>query len=148
MSEVQSEDDGSLSKLLAEKDSGLSKSLGRERIVLLSAKAGRAIVEFRCRPDMCHSGGVVQGGFVTAWLDSAMAFATMAATDFAYSPMSLEVKVSFFKPSAPGLVTAEGWVEQKGRSTVFAEAKLTDAQGAILAKATSTMRLVPREKFA
>jgi uncharacterized protein (TIGR00369 family) len=137
MSEVQSRDAGEL-----------SRSLGQERVVLLDAEAGRAVIEYRCGLHMCHSGGVAQGGFVTGWIDAAMAHATMAATDFAYVPMSLEIKVSFFKPCAPGLVTAEAWIEQKGRSTVFLEGKLMDAQGVILAKATSTVRLIPRAKFA
>ena len=97
---------------------------------------------------MCHSGGVAQGGFVTGWIDAAMAHATMAATNFEFVPMSLEIKVSFFKPAAPGLVTAEAWIEQKGRSTVFLEGKLTDENGNTLAKATSTVRLIPRAKFA
>lgn len=126
----------------------LGQALGQERVVLVDETAGRAIIEYRCGMHMCHSGGVAQGGFVTGWIDAAMAHATMAATGFAFVPMSLEIKVSFFKPCAPGLVTAEAWVEQKGRSTVFLEGKLSDAKGNILAKATSTVRLIPREKFA
>lgn len=137
MSEVQARDAGEL-----------QRSLGQERVVLLDEAAGRAAIEYRCGLHMCHSGGVAQGGFVTGWIDAAMAHATMAATGFAFVPMTLEIKVSFFKPAAPGLVTAEAWIEQKGRSTVFLEGRLTDAAGAVLAKATSTVRLVPREKFA
>tara|TARA_R110000824_G_scaffold118960_1_gene271388 strand:- start:37691 stop:38104 length:414 start_codon:yes stop_codon:yes gene_type:complete len=126
----------------------LGQSLGQVRVVSMDAEAGRAAIEYRCGMHMCHSGGVAQGGFVTGWIDAAMAHATMAATNFAYVPMSLEIKVSFFRPAAPGLVTAEAWIEQKGRSTVFLEGKLTDEAGNILAKATSTVRLIPREKFA
>lgn len=137
MSEVRARDAGEL-----------SRSLGQERVVSLDEAAGRAVIEYRCGLHMCHSGGVAQGGFVTGWIDAAMAHATMAATGFAFVPMSLEIKVSFFKPCAPGLVTAEAWIEQKGRSTVFLEGRLTNAAGEVLAKATSTVRLVPREKFA
>lgn len=137
MSEVQARDAGEL-----------QKSLGQVRVIEMDAAAGRAAIEYRCGLHMCHSGGVAQGGFVTGWIDAAMAHATMAATGFAFVPMTLEIKVSFFKPAAPGLVTAEAWIEQKGRSTVFLEGRLTDAAGVVLAKATSTVRLVPREKFA
>lgn len=137
MSEVQPKEAGEL-----------GKALGQERVLFLDADAGRAAIEYRCGLHMCHSGGVAQGGFVTGWIDAAMAHATMAATDGAYVPMTLEIKVSFFRPAAPGLVTAEAWIEQKGRSTVFLEGKLTDVAGNILAKATSTVRLIPREKFA
>tara|TARA_R110000868_G_scaffold42158_4_gene142997 strand:- start:1760 stop:2182 length:423 start_codon:yes stop_codon:yes gene_type:complete len=131
------------------RDAGdIGTSLGQVRVVLLDAEAGRAAIEYRCGMHMCHSGGVAQGGFVTGWIDAAMAHATMAATNFEFVPMSLEIKVSFFKPCAPGIVTAEAWIEQKGRSTVFLEGRLTDEAGNILAKATSTVRLIPRAKFA
>jgi len=92
---------------------------------------------------MCHSGGVAQGGFVTGWIDSAMAHACIAryTTDFWIA--TLELKVSFFRPVAPGPVVAEGWIERAGKSTVFTEGRLLDADGEVAAKATSTIRLVP-----
>jgi uncharacterized protein (TIGR00369 family) len=95
---------------------------------------------------MCHSGGVVQGGFITGWLDAAMAHAVIAQMGLDVTPMSLELKVSFFAPARPGRVIAEGWVERAGRSTCFCEARLTDPDGAVLAKASSTLRLIPRAK--
>lgn len=137
-----------MSEVQSKNANELGQTLGQQRVILMDEKEGRAIIEYRCGMHMCHSGGVAQGGFVTGWIDAAMAHATMAATGFAYVPMSLEVKISFFRPAPPGIVIAEGWLEQKGRSTVFAEGKLTDEQGNILAKGTSTIRLVSREKFA
>ena len=45
----------------------------------------------------------------------------------------------------PGRATAEGWIESgAGRATCFAEGRLLDAEGQILAKASSTIRLIPR----
>lgn len=137
MSEVQVKEEGEL-----------GQTLGQQRVVLMDEAEGRAIIEYRCGMHMCHSGGVAQGGFVTGWIDAAMAHAVIAATGADYVPMSLEVKISFFRPAAPGLVRAEGWIEQKGRSTVFTEGRLTDEAGNLLAKGTSTIRLVPRSKFA
>ena len=58
-----------------------------------------------------HSGGVVQGGFVTGWIDAAMARAAMCVTDFQQTPMSLEIKVSFFSPATPRILVAEAWIE-------------------------------------
>ena len=122
----------------------LSRTLGMQRVIELDGEAGRARIEYLAGMHMCHSGGVVQGGFVTGWIDAAMAHAAMAATDFQFTPMSLEIKISFFKPAAPGTVIAEGWIERRGRSTLFAEGRLLDAKGDVLAKGTSTIRLVPR----
>jgi uncharacterized protein (TIGR00369 family) len=124
----------------------LSQTLGLERVVLIDAETGRAVLEYRAGMHMCHSGGVVQGGFITGWLDAAMAHGLMAVTGFDYTPMSLELKVSFFAPASPGLVVAEAWVERRGKSTCFMEARLLNTRGDVLAKASSTIRLMPRAK--
>lgn len=120
----------------------LSRTLGLERVIELDEEAGRAVLEYRVGMHMCHSGGVAQGGFVTGWIDQAMAFAAIAAMGRELTPMSLEIKISFFRPAAPGLVIAEGWIERRGRSTLFLEGRLLDHKGDVLAKGTSTARLV------
>ena len=122
--------------------STLQSTLGQVRVV--SLEAGRAVIEYQVGPQMCHSGGVAQGGFVCGWIDAAMAHASISlAPDM--TPMSLELKVSYFAPARPGLVTAEGWIERRGRATCFAEGRLLDPAGQVLAKASSTIRLIPRE---
>lgn len=109
----------------------------------LDSVDGRSVIEFTCRPEMCHSGGVAQGGFVSGWLDSAMAHACIARYTTDYWIATLEMKVSFFRPAGPGRVIAEGWIERAGKQTVFTEGRLLDADGTVLAKASSTIRLVP-----
>lgn len=120
----------------------LSRTLGLERVVELDDKAGRAIIEYRVGMHMCHSGGIAQGGFVTGWIDQAMAFAAIAAVGREFTPMSLEIKISFFKPATPGIVVAEGWIEKRGRSTIFLEGRLLDTSGEVLARGSSTARLL------
>ncbi|MDP3868774.1 PaaI family thioesterase [Phenylobacterium sp.] len=121
----------------------LNETLGQQRVV--SNADGRAVIEYLAGAHMCHSGGVVQGGFVSGWIDAAMAHAAMSAGGDV-TPMSLELKVSFFAPARPGLVIAEGWVERQGRSVCFLEGRLTDGAGAVLAKASSTARLMDRAR--
>lgn len=123
----------------------LTDAMGLIRVVSLDP-AGRATLEYEARPEMCHSGGVVQGGFVTGWIDAAMAHAAIAANGMAVTPMTLELKVSFFAPARPGRVIAEGWVERAGRRTCFYEGRLSDTNGTVLAKATSTILLADRAK--
>jgi uncharacterized protein (TIGR00369 family) len=120
----------------------LQSTLGQVRVV--SSEPGRAAIEYEVRPEMCHSGGVAQGGFVCAWIDAAMAHASISLSP-EMTPMSLELKVSYFAPARPGRVVAEGWIEKPGRATSFAEGRLLDAAGKVLAKASSTIRLIPRE---
>lgn len=118
-------------------------TLGDGRVRESDSETGRSVLEFTCKADMCHSGGVAQGGFVTGWIDAAMAHACIARYTTDYWIATLEVKVSFFRPATPGPVVAEGWIERAGKQTVFTEGRLLDADGEVLAKASSTIRLVP-----
>jgi len=123
-------------------DSVLS-ALGDGRVLDFDGEAGRSRLQFTCKPEMCHSGGIAQGGFVTGWIDAAMAHACVARYTDAYWIATLEIKISFFKPAAPGQVVADGWIERAGKQTVFAEGQLVDELGNVLAKGSSTIRLVP-----
>ena len=124
--------------------SSVLDTLGFHRRV--SAEGGRAAIEFVAGLHMCHSGGVVQGGFVTAWIDAAMAQAVFSLGRPDVAPVSLELKISFFEPVRPGLVIAEAWVERPGKSTCFAEGVLKNERGEVLAKSSSTIRLASLAK--
>ena len=123
----------------------LYDTMGLTRIVEIDP-AGRAVLEYEAKPEQCHSGGVVQGGFVTGWIDAAMAHAAMAIGGEDIVPMTLELKVSFFAPARPGPVFAEGWVIKHGKRTAFYEGALRDGAGNLLAKATSTLAMIDRSK--
>ncbi len=123
----------------------LNTTFGLVRRVEMNPE-GRAILEYEAGMHMCHSGGVVQGGFVTGWIDAAMAHALIAKHGEGIVPMSLELKVSFFASTRPGRVFAEAWIEGGGKSTVFMEGRLSDPDGKVLAKATSTLRLMDRTR--
>ena len=129
-----------------EKLHGLSATMGLEKVVDDGATSGRAVLHYRARPDHCHSGGIVQGGFITGWIDAAMAHVVIAKSGRQLSPLSLEIKISFLQSARPGLVIAEAWIERIGRTTAFLEGRLLNEQGKVLAKGTSTARLVPLPK--
>ena len=116
----------------------LNETLGLIRVVSTDAE-GHARLEYEAKQAQCHSGGVVQGGFISGWIDAAMAHAAMARNGPGIVPMTLELKVSYFAPTRPGLVIAEAWVERHGKRTSFYEGHLKDAAGTVLAKATSTI---------
>ena len=124
------------------KPHGLSAALGLEAVID-HGEQGRAVIHYRARPDHCHSGGIVQGGFVTGWIDAAMAHLVMAKTNYEFSPLTLEIKVSFLASASPGLIVAEAWIERMGKSTAFLEGHIRNENGDVLAKGSSTVRLVP-----
>ena len=125
----------------------LYETMGLVRIVSTDNE-GRASLEYEAKREQCHSGGVVQGGFISGWIDAAMAHAAIAKNGPGVVPMTLELKVSFFAPTRPGIVTAEAWVERHGKRTSFYEGHLKDAQGTVLAKATSTIPLMDPNRAA
>ena len=119
----------------------LYETMGLVRIVSTDPE-GRASLEYQAKREQCHSGGVVQGGFISGWIDAAMAHAAIARNGEGIVPMTLELKVSFFAPTRPGVVTAEAWVERHGKRTSFYEGHLKDANGTVLAKGTSMILLM------
>lgn len=127
-------------------ENSLYAEMGLTRIVSMDGAAGRSCLEYLARAQQCHSGGVVQGGFVTGWIDAAMAHAVIARLGDGVVPMTLELKVSFLAPARPGLVLAEGWIVKAGRKTAFVEGSLKDADGELLATASSTLMLADRAR--
>lgn len=90
--------------------------------------------------------GLIQGGFLAAFCDSAMGAATVtwAAGRKVFSA-NAELKVSFLAPVRPGAVlecTAE--VVSGGSRVAFVEAAVTDDDGRLVARASSTYILTPR----
>jgi acyl-CoA thioesterase len=123
--------------------SPLMQTMGFVRTVSIDAQVGRIVVEFEAKKNQCHSGNVVQGGFVTGWIDNAMATAVLFKTDFERMVMSLDIKVSFYRAANPGIVVAEAWIEKIGTKTAFAEGVLRSPDGETIAKASSTIALLP-----
>lgn len=103
-------------------------------------------VEMRYTLDesFCHSGGIVQGGFVTGMLDAAMAHAVIASYRRYVVVASLEIKVSFLEIAGPGELAAFARPVRMGKSIAFLEAELLDADGKLLAAATSTAKIIDK----
>jgi uncharacterized protein (TIGR00369 family) len=87
----------------------------------------------------CNPRGALQGGFVTAMLDEAMAVAGIVAGEMAFAVPTLELKTTFLRPCRAGPVEAEGRVVRWGKSAAFLEADLYDSEGRHVARASSTV---------
>lgn len=120
----------------------LMQTLGFVRLVEADAENGRVTIEFEAKPEQCHSVDIVQGGFVTGWIDNAMATAVMLRTQMKLIPLSLDIKIAFYDAAHPGIVVAEGWIERLGRKTAFVEGLLRSQDGRVIAKGMSTVKLV------
>jgi uncharacterized protein (TIGR00369 family) len=91
--------------------------------------------------------GIIQGGFVAAMADSAMGASsvTWAAERKVFSA-NAEIKVSFLRPARVGTtLTCRAWVVSGGSRAAFLEAEVTDSEARLVAKASSTYMLSPRD---
>jgi len=124
----------------------LFQGMGFSKILEFSRENQSIKIEYIAKPRHCHSGNIVQGGYVTGWIDSAMAHSVMIPTDFKFSPLTLELKITFLKSANPGIVIAAAKVIKLGKSIAFVEGSLTNESGDLIAKGTSTNKLVPMPK--
>lgn len=96
---------------------------------------------FEATPAMCHSRVIVQGGFITAMVDSAMAYAAMGAYQGRVAVPTLEIKVSFLKAGKPGPMTSRARAVRLGRTVGFLEAELFQHDD-LIATSSSTVRII------
>jgi uncharacterized protein (TIGR00369 family) len=90
--------------------------------------------------------GTVHGGYAATLLDSACGCAVQSKLTGRQGFTTLELKVAYHRAitAKTGRVRAEGRVVSIGRRAAFAEATLKDADGRLLASATSTLLVFER----
>jgi uncharacterized protein (TIGR00369 family) len=108
--------------------------------ILTEIEEGRAVFEGEPSAEHENPAGTVHGGYLATLLDSCMTCAAQSTARAGEFFTTVEIKVSFLRPVTPdiGVVRAEGRVIQKSRRTAFAEGRLTDVRGRLLAHATTT----------
>jgi uncharacterized protein (TIGR00369 family) len=112
---------------------------------MLDASPGVAVMA--ATPDESHYNpiGSVHGGFFATLLDSVCGCAVQTTLPAGTGYTSLDLSVSFLRgiTSDTGRVVATGRVTKPGSRAAFVEADIKDAQGRLLATATSTCLVFP-----
>jgi uncharacterized protein (TIGR00369 family) len=111
---------------------------------LVEIEAGKAVFEGQPTDEHQNPAGTVHGGYLATLLDSCMTCAVQSTAGPGEFFTTVEFKITFLRPVVAGIgvVRAEGTVIQKTRRTGFAEGRLTDARGRLLAHATTTCMLI------
>jgi uncharacterized protein (TIGR00369 family) len=112
---------------------------------MLDASPGVAVMA--ATPDESHYNpiGSVHGGFFATLLDSVCGCAVQTTLPAGTGYTSLDLSVSFLRgiTTDTGRVVATGRVTKPGSRAAFVEADIKDAQGRLLATATSTCLVFP-----
>jgi uncharacterized protein (TIGR00369 family) len=113
-------------------------------------KAADATTVWRMRVDerFLNPAGIVQGGFLSAMMDSAMgASAVLSVKDRKVSIANTEMKSSFLRPARTGdVLTCTARVLKPGNVVAFLGARVQDEEGRLVATSSSTYLIKERDE--
>lgn len=100
---------------------------------------GRSVMEWTPGPDLANPAGSVHGGWVGAIVDDVSGAALVSLlTDPAPFP-TVSMHIEFIRPIAiGGTHTVRGTVVRAGKRVTVVDATITDADGRLLARASTT----------
>ena len=105
---------------------------------LTAIEQGRARLEMATDARHSNPMGTLHGGVPCALADSAMGLAYASTLAEGESFTTLELKINFLRPVWSATLVAEGIVVQRGRTIGLTECTVTDEQGRLIARASST----------
>jgi uncharacterized protein (TIGR00369 family) len=105
---------------------------------LVAIEPGRARFELEADHRHHNPMGTLHGGILCDIADSAMGMAYASTLGEGESFTTLELKINFLRPVRTAYLIAEGTIVQQGRSAGMTECSVTDENGRLIAKATST----------
>ena len=105
------------------------------------SSGGRARLVVDTRPELENPTRALHGGVVATLVDVVMASAAVSRVDFAKTAVTLTLNTSYLRPGL-GRLTADGEVlsvDEDG-DVVQCQARVTDAQGAVVAHSIGSFR--------
>ncbi|GFG69219.1 PaaI family thioesterase [Mycolicibacter senuensis] len=95
--------------------------------------------------ERCTTAGILHGGALMAFADTAGAVCAVANLPQGASTSTIESKTNFFRAVREGIVTATSLPLHVGRTTIVVQTDLTDDNGKPVARVTQTQAvLAPR----
>ena len=113
-----------------------------------SVERGRAVVEMEAGQQHTNPMGTLHGGVLCDIADAAMGIAYSSTLADGDTFTTLELKINFMRPFWSGKLIATGHVVAGGKTVGLAECDVTDEQGRLIARASSTCMTLRGEKAA
>lgn len=102
------------------------------------AGPGHAVVHFEAGPQHANPMGTLHGGVLCDIADAAMGIAYAGTLRTGEAFTTLELKINFMRPVWAGRLTATGRVVGGGKTIGLTECDVTDDDGRLIARASST----------
>ena len=115
---------------------------------LVSIAVDRASVDLETARCHLQPYGNVHGGVVATLIDTATFWAAFMRIPEDAGLVNIDLKLNYLKPVQKGILRAEGIAIRSGKSISYAESKVLDANGELIAHGTSTLMTLPGKSLA
>lgn len=97
--------------------------------------------------DRCHLQpyGIVHGGVIATLIDTATFWAGFIRLPENAGLVNVDLKLNYLKSVVKGQLTAEGFCMRPGRTISYAEARVLDEEGELIAHGTSSLMTLPEK---
>jgi uncharacterized protein (TIGR00369 family) len=99
------------------------------------AEEGRSRIRFEASDRHLNPAGTVHGGAIATLVDTAMGAAVKTTGDG--STATIELKVTYLEPAAPGTIVVDAQVRKRGRRITIVEAEVSQ-EGELIAHGIGT----------
>jgi len=110
-----------------------------------SVRHGEAVVELEASDIHANPMGTLHGGVLCDIADAAMGIAYASTLDDGESFTTLELKINFLRPVWKEKLRAVGRVVKRGRVVGMVECDVTNSEGALVARSSSTCMVLRGE---
>ncbi len=118
--------------------------LGREIVAI--DQDGTVHVRFLARPEFANRHGSVQGGLVSAMLDSSLSAALLAQLPPELTSMTVKLETEFLRPAPLTFLQARAWLMSRDERSATTRGELRAPDGTLVATATAQLRILPRTR--
>jgi len=143
MTEVPVAAPATLLERLSQRRPPVSELIGFE---LTEAGDGHAVIILQAGPQHANPMGTMHGGILCDIADAAMGISFASTLAPGESFTTAELKINFFRPVWNERLRAEGRVVQRGRTIGYTECDVTDENGRLIAKSSSTCLVLRGEQ--
>lgn len=109
------------------------------------ADDGHARYRLDAAPELLNPHGALHGGAVYVMVDYSMGGATMSMLPPGDVCATIEIKISYLASVRAGTLTADTRIIKQGRRVVFLESKVTDNAGKLVATASGSFAVIPKD---
>jgi uncharacterized protein (TIGR00369 family) len=115
---------------------------------LTSVRHGESVIELEASDTHANPMGTLHGGILCDIADAAMGIAFASTLEDDESFTTLELKINFLRPVWKEKLRAAGKVVKRGKSVGMVECDVTNSEGALVARSSSTCLVLRGEQAA